>query len=371
MKSIRYAPEWRRYKDPVTGTALLQWTSGNTMNHHFYFTNPPVSADGRTGFLVSYRNGFPNIYAIDLTSGELVQITDRTDLNPFSPAPSADGNSVFFTARNCLWKLDTRHGETTALASFASSRLGICSLNRDGSLLAMGVRHDDWGELVVVDTVSGNLLVSSREEEVGHVQFCPIDDTLLLFSGSIGRRIWCHDRRTGRSRRIVAEGEGEWFVHESWIGGSRKILYVRWPHALLMVDSGGGEPVELLRINAWHPRSDAEGKMIVFDTNHPDRGLKLLDIRSGSLVTLCYPGATLRGSQWRFDRPSRSAGMDTSIIRSGEPEQDLPPSPDHPESLYGPQWTHPHPSFTVDARSVVFTSDRERYSHVYSVTASS
>ena len=37
------------------------------------------------------------------------------------------------------------------------------------------------------------------------------------------------------------------------------------------------------------------------------------------------------------------------------------------DTVYGPQWTHPHPSFSPDERLAVFTSDRSGHPQVYAV----
>jgi hypothetical protein len=169
--------------------------------------------------------------------------------------------------------------------------------------------------------------------------------------------------------RVLSEGADEWFIHESWLGMGPDILFVRWPYALLAVAYDGSGLRKIAETNAWHPRSDSEGNRIVFDTNHPDRGLLMMDRRTGRTEVLCYPGASRRGRQWSHDLPADAPGIDTSIIRSDRPESDMPPRPEDPETLYGPQWTHPHPGFSPDGKQIVFTSDRDRYSHVYSLAA--
>ena len=367
MRLERLAPEWRRFRDLETGVEVRQWTGGPTMNHHLYFTNPSFSGDGRLGLFVSYRGGYPDLHAIDLESGEILRVTRRADLNPFSPAASPSEAVAFFSAGHRVLRVELSTGAEEVLACFPGARLGNCSLNREGTELALGVRYSRYCELVVVGTATGRAEAAVRADEVGHVQFCPLDRELLLFSGPIGRRLWCHDRRAGKTWQVLREDPGQWLVHESWLGFSRRIMYVLWPYALLAVDPDGSEPAELAGVNAWHPRSDPSGRRVVFDTAHPDRGLLVLELPGGQPRLLCRPGATCRGSQWRYDRPAESPGMDTSIIRSDRPEEDTPPSPDDPESLYGPQWSHPHPSFALDGRRIVYTSDRDRFSHVYSL----
>jgi Tol biopolymer transport system component len=35
------------------------------------------------------------------------------------------------------------------------------------------------------------------------------------------------------------------------------------------------------------------------------------------------------------------------------------------DTVYGPQWTHPHPSFSPDERRVTFASDKTGHTQVY------
>lgn len=368
MNASVLPPEWRRYRDPLTDREILQWTSGESMNHHLYFTNFSVAGNGRTGYFISYRTGYPNVFGIDLDSGEIRQLTDRSDMNTYSPVPSLDGSSLYFSARDCICRLNSNNGETEVLSVFPGAKLGNCSLSNNNSELAVGVRYSGFCELAVLDTRSGKTEICHRMDEVGHVQFCPSDENLMLFSGPAGKRLWCHDRRKVETWRILEEDPDQWFVHESWLGSGPDIIFVCWPYALLDVEHDGKNLRTLSDINAWHPRSDPAGTKIVFDTNHPDRGLYILDLRSKASRVLCFPGASGLGSQWRNDRPADAPGIDTSILRSEVPEDDVPPRPGDAESLYGPQWTHPHPSFSPDGKQVVFTSDRDRFSHVYSLS---
>jgi oligogalacturonide lyase len=63
--------------------------------------------------------------------------------------------------------------------------------------------------------------------------------------------------------------------------------------------------------------------------------------------------------------------VDRSALRSShesEASKDpTPPVPSYEETTYGPQWTHPHPSFSPDGKYVVYTSDVSGHSQVYVV----
>ncbi|MEO6848315.1 MAG: hypothetical protein ABI443_11675 [Chthoniobacterales bacterium] len=363
----KFQAEWKRFTDEATGAKILQWTAGEAMNHHFYFTNPTISEDGKRGFFVSYRSGYPNLFSIDLESGELTQLSDRVDINPFSPSPSRTAPWIYASARNGIRAISTESGEDRELCSFDTHKLGNCSLNTDGSLLAIGLRYDDRCALAIVETATGKVEIATTVKEVGHIQFCPKDSDLLMYSGTVTQRIWLHDRRTGENTWLYPQAEGEWIVHESWLGAGDEIIFPHWPKALRAIRPDGTGFRTITEINAWHACSNRKGDQIVCDTNHPDRGLLLIDPKTGERRVLCQPRATLRGTQWPFDTPAVGAGIDTSIIRSNTPEKDPPPHPDDAPSVYGPQWTHPHPTFSADGQSIIYTSDRDRWSQVYQV----
>jgi len=367
MSMKRFKPEWRRFTDEQTGARVLQWTAGAAMNHHFYFTNPTISEDGQRGYFVSYRTGYPNLFAIDLDSGELTQLSDRVDLNAFSPAPSRAAPWIYVSAQNRIWVVHVETGEERELCRFDTNRLGNCSLNATGSLLAIGLRFPDHCELALVETATGKVEILSRAPEVGHIQFCPTNNSLLMYSGSVTQRIWLHDRRTSTDTWLYRQKENEWIVHETWLGNGTEIVFPRWPYALHAIRPDGKGLRTVVETNVWHVCSNRTGTQLVCDTNHPDRGLLLIDPATGKHQTLCHPQATCRGTQWVYDVPAVGAGMDTSIIRSNTPAKDKPPHPDDPPSTYGPQWSHPHPTFSADGRSVIYTSDRDRWSQVYQV----
>lgn len=337
------------------------------MNHHFYFTNITVSPDGMVGYFVSYRTGTPNVFAIHFGDGTLRQLSDRKDINPFSPAASPTQPWIYFSAGNKVFAQSVAGEGERELCSFSDCDLGNCSLSADGKLLAISCRREGGCELALVETETGKAEIALRAPEVGHIQFCPVDHDLLMYSGTIHRRIWTFNRKTGEARQAVRQAEGEWLVHESWLGGGKEIIFPHWPHELRTVHADGSGHRTIARINAWHACSNRAGTQIICDTSHPDRGLLLIDPQDGSFRPLCFPGASQRGTQWKMDKPAEGAGIDTSIIRSRTPEKDPAPRPEDPESTYGPQWSHPHPTFAPSGGSVIFTSDRDGWSQVYQV----
>lgn len=81
------------------------------------------------------------------------------------------------------------------------------------------------------------------------------------------------------------------------------------------------------------------------DTTCPDIGLQLIDPDTGAHDTLCYPGSSNGGAQWAETIPA-------------DDDKTTP-------ETYGPQWSHPHPSFSPDGKRVIYTSDRTGTSQIY------
>jgi oligogalacturonide lyase len=363
----RFPSERRELSDEKTGARLWQMTAAGAMHHHFYFTNPSWPDDQRELYFVSYRTGFPNLFAAAEPDGEITQLTDRVDINPFSPTVTRDGRRLYVSARDCVIEVNRETLREQVVAKFEGAKLGNCSLNAAGTRLAIGVRLPNCCRLALVELASGKVNILIEKAEVGHIQFCPADDSVLEYSGAPGSRIWTIRADGSGDRNLYPQQPGEWVVHESWLGDGREIIFTHWPRALRAISRDGSQARTIAAFNTWHQSSDRAGRWIVADTNHPDIGLQLVNAATGERRTLCHPRATSRGTQWKLTEPAKGAGIDTSIIRGDRPELDRAPRPDEPASIYGPQWSHPHPAFSPDGRRAAFTSDRDGWSHVYVV----
>lgn len=362
-KGKRYRPERKKLVDQITGALIWQLTDHPSINHQLYFTNSSWTPDGRAIILVSYRSGEPNLFRIEEKSGEMLQLTDRNDLNTFSAAPSKDGKRVFFTAGDSVWSVDLRDYKEELLVQFPNSSLGNCSLSHDGELLAIALGKEGFSQLALVKSDGSGSEIIFEKNEIGHIQFCPSDKQTILYSSDITQRMWLINSDGTNNRPLYPQEPSEWITHESWLGLGHEVIFSQWPKSLKAISKDGKRVRTIIQLNAWHASSRADGSLIVCDTNLPDIGLQLIDPQNGDRRTLCYPRASSKGFQWKYAYPATDMSIDKTIIRSQASAASA--KYDYSETTYGPQWTHPHPAFNPAGDKVIYTSDCTGHSQVY------
>lgn len=352
------AREGRTSRDPTSGLCVRQVTDHPSIHHHPFFFVPAYDSAMRRLIFVSYRNGSPQIFFEDRSSGNLVQATARENLAPWSIYPSPDGRFVYFTAGTGAWRVDLGSLAEEQLADFGDvemrekgmvgAAMGTTALSASGRWWAIPVKAGPVSRFVLIDTESGSNGVFLERDTIGHPQFCPDDDDLILYAGALTDRVWVTDRTGARNRRVYErEDRMQWVTHETWLPGRRAIAFVDWPRGMRLIDLETGAASWLTRFPAWHAAADARGERFVCDTNVPDRGLHLIAVDgTGDRVTpLCRSDATSEGSHWRGPFPYN----------------------DGPVAVEARQHTHPHPRFSPDGSFVVFTSDRTGHAQLYEV----
>ena len=354
-KGARYAPESRPLTDEKSGRRLRQVTSHPSIHHHPFFFVPAWDRAGEKLIFVSHRTGAPQIFFEERASGELVQVTDRGDLAEWSIYPSPDGRSVYFTAGTGAFRVSLDDFSETQLADFGAvemrekgmigAAMGTTALSAGGDWWAIPVKSGKVSRFVLIDTRTGKSSVMLERDTIGHPQFCPDDDNLILYAGPLTDRVWTVSRDGSGNRRVYQrEDRMQWVTHEVWLPGKRAIAFVDWPRGMRLIDLATGEAEWLHRFPAWHAAPDASGTRFVCDTNFPDRGLYVIPL-GGEPQFLCASEATSEGGHWAGPFPYN----------------------DGPVAVEARQHTHPHPRFAPDGTRVVFTSDRTGHAQIYEV----
>ncbi len=167
---------------------------------------------------------------------------------------------------------------------------------------------------------------------------------------------------------LLEHDNDEFVVHETFLGKgtSRQgvdLVFTVWPKALKRLNWETRETSTIAEFNAWHITPNRAGTQILCDTNHPDEGIFLVNVATGERRCVCLSEASNQGSQWKKSR--YALAEDFAAARSAAKSEALSWMEVATDTVYGPQWTHPHPSFSADERMVAFASDRAGHPQVY------
>lgn len=347
--------EGRVLADAMSGRRVRQVTDHPSIHHHPFFFVPAYDRANTKLIFISCRTGTPQIFFEDRGSGQLVQVTDRPDLADWSISPSPDGRFVYFTAGTGAWKVDLDTFAETQLADFGAvemrekgmvgAAMGTTALSANGGWWAIPVKTGNVSRFIVVETKTGKSSVILERDTIGHPQFCPDDDNLILYAGPLTDRVWTVARDGANNRRVYQrEDKMQWVTHEVWLPGRRAIAFVDWPRGMRLIDIDTGEALWLHHFPAWHAAPNTAGTHFVCDTNFPDKGLHIIPL-DGLPEFLCASGATSEGAHWAHPFPYN----------------------DGPVAVEARQHTHPHPRFSPDGKRIVFTSDRTGFAQLYEI----
>lgn len=352
-----FPPESSTFTDAATGRSVRRVTSASAIHHQPFFLAPAYDDAQRHLVFVSHRTGRPEIFIEERDSGDLVQVTEQADVNEWSVHPSGDGRYVYFTAGAHGYRVEVATGREETLIDLGAGTargegmvaagMGTTALSACGRWWAVARRDARGTEIVVLDTERGTSDVILHRDTVAHMQFCPDDAGLLFYAGPFKERLWLVRRDGSDNRSLYQRRPGQWVTHESWIPGTHEIAFVDWPHGVMALHVTSGAVRKLAAFNAWHPKADRTGTVMVADTNFPDIGLQTFRIAGapGEPSLLCESLSSNQGEHWAGPFPYENG----------------------PIRVNAPQHTHPHPSFSPDGRHVIFTSDRTGIAQIYEV----
>jgi oligogalacturonide lyase len=364
MKGALSVSEHSTFADPATGATIHQITHHSSINHPTYFLQSSFTPDGSYVLFTSYRTGIPQLFEAGFPEGEIRQLTDGPAIHPFSPAIHPDGELVFFVRGGSIWRIHRHTLEENRIVDFPGAQLGECSLGSRGEWLTAAIKQDAGSGVVAGRTDGYGWHWIPFERTVIHPQFHPLDPQWLIFAGDPAPRMHRVRRDGSGLECLYPHNNDEFVVHETFLGQTGDLVFVVWPFALRRMDWHSRRISTIVDFNAWHIAANRAGTKVLCDTNHPDQGLFLVEVASGDRERICLSESSNQGSQWRKSRYALTA--DFAAARSGA-QQNLSWMETPTDSVYGPQWTHPHPSFSHDERRVAFASDRSGHPQVYVV----
>ncbi len=273
--------EYLQQRIPVSGCETY-----NTQM--LYFTCSSLSADDRYLYLISDRNGSPNVVVKDLKSGEERILTKNTfgylksyvyfdggfnqGLGKASVSLDSERNLIYFIQDDKICKVDldgkitelncVPDGRMTAFTHVSADGKLLCVPMTDGRCLDFDPDTEGYGldkrpkynidgrvqaeklnsYLCIYDTESGALVYEKTVPccWITHVQFNPMNPELIMFNhewpeSDCGiRRIWLYNHATDTLQRVRTEGampgkynrrREDWVCHEMWSDDGRYIIY--------------------------------------------------------------------------------------------------------------------------------------------------
>lgn len=361
-KGTRGPSEYSRHADPDTGVTVHQLTDHPSISHPTYFLQCSFTRDQSHLVFTGYRDGSAQLLEVGFPDGEIRQLTGGDPIHPFSPVIAPDG-SVVFVRGGSVWRLDRDTLDESRIA-YPGGQLGECSLSPAGDrYVAACKRGDGWG--LAVGTVDGSVTgFIAFPRTIIHPQFNPLDPDWIEFAGDPAPRMH-RVRFDGTGLECLHDhGNDEFVVHETFLGESHDLAFCVWPYSLRRLDWCTGEISTISDFNAWHITPNRAGTKILCDTVHPDIGLQLVDVATGARALVCRSDASSGGSQWRRSRYAVAEDWERAR-RAADKSRSLSWMEMAADTVYGPQWTHPHPSFSRDETMAVFASDRTGFTQVY------
>jgi hypothetical protein len=363
-KGTTHPPELTKSRDRLTDAEIWQVTAHPSINHPTYFLQSSFTPDGAAMLFTSYRTGQAQLFEAALPSGEIRQLTGGPAIHPFSPAIHPSGEAIYFVRSGEIWRLDRRTLEESRVAAFAGGQLGECSLGAGGEWITAAIKRGAEQGIVVGRADGRDWRMISFPRTVIHPQFHPLEPEWIEFSGDPAPRMH-RVRRDGSGLECLYEhANDEFIVHETFLGSTGDLVFTVWPFALKRMDWTTREQRTIAGFNAWHITPNRAGSLVLCDTNHPDDGIFLVDAASGERRRVCMPDASNGGTQWKTSRyalPEDFAAARNAAAAAGA----LSWMEVATDTVYGPQWTHPHPSFSWDESRIAFASDKSGHTQAY------
>lgn len=345
--------------------SVTQVTHGSYPSNATYFLQQSFLPGDRALIFTSYETGTPQIVEISLDTGATRQLTSGPGIHPFSAAQHPNDRDIVYTRRDSLCALDRHTLTDRVIARCDGASIGECSISPDGQWLTTAFRRGDERGLLVAafDGSSSHTIAFPRT--VIHPQFHPLDPGWIEFAGDPAPRMH-RVRRDGSGLECLYQHDNDEFVvHETFLGATGDLVFTVWPKRLCRMDWTTRAITTITEYNAWHIAPNRAGRRVLCDTNHPDEGIQIISVEDGTRSFVCRSDASSRGSQWLTSR--YALAEDFARARAGQASALSWMEADN-DTVYGPQCTHPHPSWSREETRIVFTSDRTGVPQVYTAT---
>jgi len=308
---VRSPAERSTFVDEVTGTTITRLTSSPAKDDKIYQTHPSWISDGSRLVFHSNRTGRNEVFALEESTGEIIQITDG-DAGPF--VISRYDDSLYLVRDGLVMRVNLKallnDSKLGSLKSASAYRRQVGALPK-GCRLSGSFTEDASGKTLYFGLVDSKDkysiqkldLATSRfskvidvDFKVGHCQAHPTKTGIISYchetGGDADQRMWLTNSDGTVNRPFYQETYGEWVTHEVWWTADR-MLFVIWPKNEQMKQKPYGIASVSLkdfsdqihdRFPYWHACGTPDGRYAIGDAF--DGKLFLVDIRSGKRTLL-------------------------------------------------------------------------------------
>jgi len=254
-----FPPEGRQFEDPRTGARIRQLTDWRAHSYHLYFTHLDRWDDGRRMLIGSERHNAPNLYSVELDSGELTRLTDfgpHDEPGLITAFANPRRDEAYLTLNGAkLLAVDLPKARTRVLYTAPDGyRLAMHSCTADGQTVCIATNQDlagrirmDLGhgyigfreywaarphcQIVAVPVDGGPARVVHEEDRwLTHVNTSPTLPNVLTFCHEgpwevVEQRMWALELSSGTARPLRPQESGEAIGHEYWFADGERVGY--------------------------------------------------------------------------------------------------------------------------------------------------
>ena len=360
LKGKIYPDEHITFTAPESGLEVIQLTSDPAEDAHLYFTGDGFVPDDHGLVFTSKRTGSWNLFYMNLETYQFVQLTDSKKISGTGAVVSPATMEAYYRDGSAIKAVHLKTlAERTITTVPAGYSVSTLSVTVSGKSLAYSIQEDipitsktdkiysdmaerfqkrPWCAVVSGHTDgTGWHEVIRQKKWISHTLVDPLNENLILYchEGSwqdVEQRMWVVDSG-GRDNHLLREEEkpAVRIGHEFWFRDGIHVGYQVQvpgePKSIGVADVIDGSYLEYpTPYNDGHTQANSTGDTFVGDGSDKEPFINLYHLADGKLT-----GRHL----WKH------------------------------ESSFSQQYWHPHPRFSPDDKSILFTSCRGGNGNVY------
>ena len=352
--------EMKTWVDESTGFEITQWTS-NGINNHPYFTVESF-IDDETAIIFSKRSGKKQIYKLNLTNGEMTQMTIADSMRGIDHLPKY--KTIWYIDGTVFKSINTGNFVTKDIYDFAkySFHVGSFSVTCDAKWLIFAVNKKEaepgncgYGPYAIYKLNLNDTMLTQITMDygfnIGHVQTNPVDPDLILYC-------WQWEKPENENKLTGHSPIRTWWVN---IDGTE-----------------GGPFVQEYGTQRTHETWTTDGKAIAFVSKYrigPKSrthflGLQSIDGKINerflSQVSPGHQNIFKDNKHWIVDVFNDDEQLLALLTRGKNKIEKSVVLFRHGSSLSG-QDSHPHPRFSPNGKYILFSTDKTGTPQVYTV----